>query len=136
MRMFRSIIGLTISAVLLLLASNTLASARCAVPSFENALKGSTAVFLGKAISESTDGQTRWFKFRATKVWKGRVAKTFTVGVAQNRTYPGWFRIGEDYLVFARSNSGRLYVDRCSRSRESEFAQQDLGKLGAGKKPR
>ncbi|HMS43287.1 MAG TPA: hypothetical protein PKE69_23865 [Pyrinomonadaceae bacterium] len=111
-------------------------SAKCYVFSYEEAFKSGKAVFVGKVLSEEKRGDTRYFEFEVEKYWKGANKKKIEIGVYETMRYQANFKTGERYLIYANANSeGTLSVGRCSRSRTAEQAEEDLDKLGTGKKP-
>lgn len=111
--------------------------ARCAIQPFQTAYSGSKAVFIGEVVSDEKNGDVRTFEFKVEKYWKGAVKKKTKVLVYENARFQAWFRKGGKYLIYANADDkGRLSVSRCSRSRDLEFAEEDLQKLGKGKIPR
>lgn len=111
------------------------ADAKCSVPSFKAALKTAHSVFLGKVLSDAYEGDIRYFEFEVEKSWKGERSKRITIAVAETLYYQAWYRVGERYLIYAEIENGKLWVDRCSRSRLAGSASADIRKLGAGKNP-
>lgn len=111
--------------------------AKCAISSFENAFRQSKAVFLGEVVEEEKQGDNRSFNFKVEKYWKGADAKNVEIQVYETARYQAWFKKGGKYLVYAAEDGeGVLRVGRCSRSRDAEYAEEDLRKLGEGKIPR
>ncbi len=114
----------------------TAEGAKCAIPNFQTAYRGSKAVFVGEVVGEEKNGDLRIFDFKVEKYWKGANAKRVRVYVYETARYQAWFKQGGRYLVYAGADAdGRLEVGRCSRSRDAEDAE-DLPKLGKGKTPR
>lgn len=112
-------------------------SAKCRVFSFDEAYSSANAVFIGKVSSESKSGDVRTFEFEIEKYWKGTDKKKIEINVYETTRYQANFQTGERYLIYANANSeGELSVGRCSRSRTAGQAEEDLTKLGTGKKPK
>ena len=112
-------------------------SAKCAIPSFQSAYQQSKAVFLGEVVGEEKQGDVRTFDFKVEKYWKGADAKRVEILVYETARFQAWFKKGGKYLIYAaEDDDGNLRVGRCSRSRDAEFAEEDLQKLGEGKSPR
>lgn len=110
---------------------------KCYISPFNEAFSRASAVFSGEVISEEKIGDTRRFVFRVEKYWKGKDASKIEISVNENARYQAWFKEGGRYLIFANADSdGSLVVGRCSRSKDLEFAAEDLKKLGKGKIPR
>ena len=110
-------------------------TARCAIPPFNEAYNSAEAVFVGKVLSKTKNGDVKTFEFEVEKYWKGADKKKIKITVYETPRFQAWFRIGDKYLVYAVANGGELNVKRCSRSNEAEDASEDLKKLGAGKNP-
>lgn len=111
--------------------------AKCAIPSFQSAYQQSKAVFLGEVVGEEKQGDVRTFDFKVEKYWKGKDAKRVEILVYETARYQAWFKKDGKYLIYAaEDDDGNLRVGRCSRSRDVEFADEDLQKLGEGKSPR
>lgn len=109
---------------------------KCAMPSLETAFKSSKAVFVGKALSETKDGDVRTFEFQVEKYWKGANSKNLKVSFRETMRYQAWFRVGEQYLVFARQgDDGKLYDGRCSGTKLLSQASVEIKKLGKAKIP-
>jgi len=111
--------------------------AKCAVPTFENAYRQAKSVFVGEVVGEEKSGDVRTFEFKVEKYWKGSAAKRIKIHVYETARFQAWFKKNGRYLIYADADEkGRLRVYRCSRSRDIEFAEEDLPKLGKGKIPR
>ena len=118
-------------------AKESTALAKCATREFNEELKYSTAVFVGKVLSiREEPGSKKIIEFKVTKYWKGIKTKKVEVNVYETSRYQAWYEIGKNYLVYARNDDGKLMDGRCSRSREigDDFIKDDLKKLGKGKK--
>jgi hypothetical protein len=110
---------------------------RCAIAPFKTAYQQSKAVFVGKVVSEEKNGDTKTFKFKVERYWKGKLAKNIEINVYETQRYQAWFQKDGKYLIYATAGEdGKLRVDRCSRSREIENGDEDLKQLGKGKIPR
>ncbi|HUF03596.1 MAG TPA: hypothetical protein VMM38_05405 [Aridibacter sp.] len=112
-------------------------SERCAIRSFEAEYDGSKAVFIGKVVESSKDGDTKVFTFEVEKFWKGIEDKKVKVTAFENPRYQAQFREGGRFLVFAKEDETHGLSDgRCSRSKDldrfAEGAEEDLEKLGPG----
>ena len=112
-------------------------AAKCAIQSFQTAYTGSKAVFVGEVVGEEKDGDLRKFDFKVEKYWKGAGAKRVEILVYETARFQAWFKKGGKYLIYAPADeNGKLRVYRCSRSRDVDYAEEDLQKLGEGKIPR
>lgn len=132
-----SAIGLFFSPNQQKVESSDLINSKCAISSFQKAFDESEAVFVGEVLSEKKDGNTKTFDFKVEKYWKGADSKKIKIDVYETARYQAWFKVGKSYLVYAsKDEDGNLRVSRCSRSKDVEFAEEDLQKLGTGKKPR
>lgn len=113
------------------------ANGKCAVRKFSDAFQNSKAVFLGEVISEKKNGDYKTFKFKVEKYWKGTNVKTIEVSVYETMRYQAFYKIGEKYLVYARTGENGKFLDgRCSRSQSVENASDDITKLGKARKPK
>ena len=111
--------------------------AKCATREFNEELKYSKAVFVGKVLSiREEPGSKKIIEFKVAKYWKGIKTKQVEVTVYETSRYQAWYEIGKSYLVYARNDEGKLMDGRCSRSREisDDFIKDDLRRLGKGKK--
>lgn len=110
---------------------------KCAIPNLKTALRNSGAVFVGKVLSVTKNGDEKIFEFRVEKYWKGARRKKIKVSVLENNRFQAWFQVGESYLVFARADEdGKLRDGRCSASKTLSEASGDLKELGRAKVPR
>jgi hypothetical protein len=110
---------------------------KCAIASYQSAYSQSKAVFVGEVVGEEKNGDTKTFKFKVEKYWKGKRAKNIEINVYETSRYQAFFKKGEKYLIYATADEdGKLHVGRCSRSRDLDNAEEDLQKLGKGKVPR
>lgn len=110
---------------------------KCYIAPFGESYSRAAAVFTGEVVSEDKTGDTRRFVLRVDKYWKGKISKEIEIFVNENARYQAWFKKGGTYLIFASADdAGKLRVGRCSRSKDVEFASEDLKKLGKGKTPR
>ena len=109
---------------------------RCATPSVKNAIKNSEAIFVGKVLSVSQDGDIKTFEFQVEKYWKGRIKKKIKINVQEFARFQAWFKIGGRYLVYANSREdGKLFDGRCSATKLLSDASKDLKQLGKAKNP-
>ena len=113
------------------------ANGKCAIPNLKTALQNSSAVFVGKVLSVTKNGDEKTFEFRVGKYWKGAKRKKIQVSVLETSRFQAWFEVGESYLVFARTDEdGKLRDGRCSASKTLSEASKDLKELGRAKVPR
>ena len=111
-------------------------TAKCRIPTFNEAYNYADAIFVGKVIGETKNGDVKTFEFEVEKYWKGAKKTKIKINVYETARYQAWFQAGEKYLIYATADDdGKLKVGRCSRSNEAENASEDLEKLGAGKNP-
>src|SRR5215203_622674 len=100
---------------------------KCAIQSFQAAFDGSKAVFVGEVVGEEKNGDIRTFDFKVEKYWKGADAKRLEISVYETSRFQAWFKQGGKYLIYAPADEdGHLRVYRCSRSRDLEYAEEDL----------
>jgi len=133
------VIGLTLSSGFQTAksANESNAGAKCAIPPFQQAYQQAQAVFVGEVVGEEKTGDVRAFDFRVEKYWKGAGAKRVEIRVYETARFQAWFKKGGKYLIYAfAGEDDELRVGRCSRSRDIEFAEDDLQKLGKGNIPR
>jgi hypothetical protein len=108
--------------------------AKCAMPTFQMALRDSKAIFAGKVVSVRKEGDEKIFKFKVEKYWKGMQSKTVEISYYENMRYQAWLKVGGRYLVYARGNDdGTLSDGRCSLTKNYSEAKGDLKLLGKGK---
>jgi hypothetical protein len=113
------------------------AKGKCAIPNLKTALRNSGAVFVGKVLSETKNGDEKTFEFRVEKYWKGATRKKIKVSVLETSRFQAWFQVGESYLVFAGADEdGKFRDGRCSASKTLSEASKDLKELGRAKVPR
>ncbi len=94
-------------------------------------------MFVGEVVGDEKNGDVRRVDFKVEKYWKGANTKRLEIYVYETARFQTWFKKGGKYLIYApEDEDGKLRVDRCSRSRDVEFAEEDLQKLGEGKIPR
>lgn len=127
--------ALGLAVIAIILSAATRSEAKCSVPSFKEALRSAHLVCLGKVVSDSYEGDIRYFGFEVERSWKGDRLKRITIAVAETLYFQAWYKVGERYLMYAEIENGKLWVDRCSRSRLADRASADIKKLGAGRKP-
>ena len=124
------------SAIVFVFSSN-LTDARCAIPKLAAAKERAKAVFAGKVLEKRANGDEKIFVFEIEKYWKGENRKKVEISVYENPRFQAWFEVGETYLIFAEGDedSGKLYVGRCSRSKDLDAASDDLKSLGEARVP-
>lgn len=137
-------IGLSLLFAVFLLGGNNSSAnestvAKCAIPNFERAFENAEAIFVGKVLSEKSEGRMKTFELEVEKFWKGVEEKRITVNVYENPRYQAQFEVGEKFLVFAEADEdGKLFDRRCSRTRrltetENYILKENLEKLGEAK---
>lgn len=109
-----------------------------------DSLNKADTVFAGKALSvkekgfsllKQTDNPIE-VTFEVKEVWKGHVTQQLTVYSAMSSVSCGYtFEQGQDYLVFANANDGKLKTGICSRTATLAQASNDLMALGGGSVP-
>ncbi len=119
--------------------SETMSSAgagRCAIAKLKTEFANSKAVFVGEVLSVTSDGDIKTFTFKIEKRWKGAASKELKVSVQETTRHQAWFEVGEKYLVFARGDeNGKLWEQRCSRTKSLADASEDVSELGKIPKP-
>ena len=110
---------------------------KCQLPNVETAYQDSKAVFVGKVLDVSKDGDVKTFTFKIERYWKGTTSEEIQINVRETMRYQAWFQVGESYLVYARGDedNDKLWEIRCSRSKSLTDASEDLTELGKAKKP-
>lgn len=130
--------------------------------SVEDELREATAVFSGKFIAAEyrkgivselaqldekiagEDYEVLVLKFQVERWWKGNPIEeveliTEEIRLPNGHTmvtdceYP--FETGKRYLVYAYGDENGLSTNRCTRTKRLKEAQEDLKKLGEGRKP-
>ncbi|MDQ3687368.1 MAG: hypothetical protein M3430_17480 [Acidobacteriota bacterium] len=111
---------------------------KCLIPpkSVEGALKNSAAVFVGEVVKVTDAGNLSKARLKVIVSWKGAEAKEVVVMFNDNHAESPHYRVGQSYLVFAGVSDGKLVTGPCSRTRQLEYAQEDLKQLDARKKPK
>ena len=112
------------------------------------ALERSTAVFAGQVVNRDildrgkgiiSDGPiilTVQVTVQVARVWKGPEYTTLVVHTAPGEASCGYeFKIGTEYLVYARGTEANLQTSLCSRTQLLSAASEDLKVLGEGTAP-
>ena len=119
--------------------SETMSSAgagRCAIAKLKTEFANSKAVFVGEVLSVTSDGDIKTFTFKIEKRWKGAASKEIKVSVQETTRHQAWFEVGKKYLVFARGDeTGKLWEQRCSRTKPLADASEDVSELKKLRKP-
>jgi len=99
----------------------------------------SASVFSGEVIAQDV----LTVKFKVITAWKGEGLEEFTMSTGtvkvsedlyRSSSCDYTFKVGEKYLVYARSNdNGTLSDGRCSLTKNYSEAKADLKRLGKGK---
>jgi hypothetical protein len=71
--------------------------------------------------------------FEVTRVWKGSILARTSVDGSSPCGYD--FRLGEEYIVYAKWFEGKLHTGMCWRNNELRNASADLAAFGAGNPP-
>ena len=109
---------------------------RCAIAKLKTERANSKAIFVSKVLSVASDGDIKTFTFEVEKRWKGAASKKIKVNVQETTRYQAWFEVGKKYLVFARGDeTGKLWEQRCSRTKSLADASEDVSELGKIPKP-
>jgi hypothetical protein len=110
-------VALTLAALIVTPSVEALACPCKGVPSPADDFRDAQAVFLGKVLwTQYEDGETiAGAGFRVETSWKGTDADEVKVNTLNN-TCGIKFREGESYVVYARSFSGDLLTNACSRT--------------------
>jgi len=119
-----------------LLATETPA-ADCAMASVKTEYKNSKAVFVGKVIGTTEDGDAKTFEFKVEKYWKGIKDRKIKIKVSKTMRFEPFYQAGKSYLIYAfAGDDGSLRTAKCTRGFQVEFAKEDLKILGKAKKIR
>lgn len=91
------------------------------------------AIFSGKVtqIAETADSKYIQITFKVEQSWKGAPAREtslFRENVMTDCDFV--FKVGEEYLVYARGDSKKLSTDRCTRTTKLVDAAADIKELG------
>jgi hypothetical protein len=137
--------------------SSALAYESCIPPPPSEALQLADVVFAGKVIAANqqawrinnmkfgwrppfihlTEDHDRYRStFEVTTVWKGDVTARTSIIHSIDRCGASYsFRLGGEYIVYARWFEGELYNAWCHRNNPLSAAGEDLLAFGAGKPP-
>ena len=131
--------------------SNKALALSCVPATLEEQISGTSVIFSGKvtSVQTATSEKAANASFDVTEYWKGQVDKKMTIGGIYAWTGsvnpPPFFKIGDTYLVFARSvpDSGNaknipnnlIATIDCSRTKLLIDATEEINALGEGKKP-
>lgn len=123
------------SVVFPLAAESSGDSVKCKVQNVKIARANAHAVFVGTVLSVEEKGDVKIFIFQVEKRYKGAASKKVQVGVQESTRYQAWFEAGKKYLVYADGDAdGKLWEQRCSRSKPFEDAADDIKELKAAAK--
>jgi len=112
---------------ILVSGSSALDPCECTIPSFDLALKSSTAIFAGRLVKAqpAVEGKQE-LQFEVTRVWRGRVtAHQMLLYENPSRCSTIVFVIGTDYLIYA-DGATPLSLSHCTRSRRIDKANEDF----------
>lgn len=139
--LFRSLAVWFLIAALTVLAvpAERAAACSCAGLTTQEAKDFSDAVFRGTVteikkpwMSKGT-GDLAKITLQVEEVWKGSAVQEIVVSSALSEASCGVeFREGESYLVFAKSDGGRLTTTICNETKKVSIASQALKDLGPG----
>lgn len=107
-------------------AQQTVSACRCAPPAVRTAYKRADTVITAKVLSIDADsGGRQRVSLSVSQAWKRTVPDDLTIN--NSRVCPFSFEEGKDYLLFvSKDQNGALYVDRCTRNRPVEQADESL----------
>jgi hypothetical protein len=112
-------------------------AADCALATVKAEYKNSKAVFVGKVMNVSEDGDSKTFEFKVEKYWKGVKGGKIKIKVSKTMRFEPFYQTGKSYLIYAfADNDGFLHTAKCTRGFQLEFAKEDLKILGKAKKIR
>ena len=78
-------------------AKESTISAKCAIREFNEELKYSKAVFVGKVLSiREEPSSQKIIEFKVAKYWKGIKTKKVEVTVYETSRYQAWYEVGKD----------------------------------------
>ncbi|MBI4349637.1 MAG: hypothetical protein HY553_22570 [Elusimicrobia bacterium] len=111
------------------------------------ALDRAAAVFAGRVVAMTEENPRRdgmmssmdpfRIEFAVSRSWKGPRRKALAARTVRDGASCGYrFEPGKEYLVFAYTDGGELWVGLCSRTKPLADAKEDLAALGRGKPPR
>lgn len=139
--LFRSLAVWFLIAALTVLAvpAERAAACSCAGLTTQEAKDFSDEVFRGTVteikkpwMSKGT-GDLAKITLQVEEVWKGSAVQEIVVSSALSEASCGVeFREGESYLVFAKSDGGRLTTTICNETKKLSLASQNLKDLGPG----
>jgi uncharacterized protein (TIGR03382 family) len=111
------------------------AACSCADESVAEAIARAGAIFEGRVVSISGEGEVLEVAFAVTQGWRGVAHETVSVRTAVLESACGHpFALGESYLVYTEPGD-ELRVSRCSRTRLAADAGEDRRGLGSGTIP-
>ncbi|MFC0186895.1 hypothetical protein ACFFJY_01285 [Fictibacillus aquaticus] len=135
------LVFLLLMTIALVYQTNTALACSCAQnPDPKKALGNATAVFSGVVTDIKRTGGL-WESSVAVKivtinVWKGQKNNSFIIYTAEQSASCGYeFKKGEEYIVYAYENDGKLSTNYCSRTALLKDAKEDLQALGEGFPP-
>ncbi len=107
---------------------------------FNRARKKATVIFVGRAVdfyNGTTRGEFRGWrvKLQVDRYWKGQVTQEMVVFTGPSDC-AAYFRVGDDYLVFAYvpSDADHLYTDVCMETGVVSLQAYNLKRLGKAKR--
>jgi hypothetical protein len=110
----------------------------------EEALEQASVVFAGRLVDtqrpqaggEVNTADLSAYRFEVSRVWKGDVTSTVTIGSAMSSASCGYeFVIGEEYIVYGFEQDGIVQTGLCTRTAPLANADEDLAALGEGQLP-
>ncbi len=148
---YLSLIPIIILGIVLISGAHKALALTCAPATLQEQIDSATIIFAGKVtnIQIATSEKAASASFDVTEYWKGQVGNKITIGGIYAwtgaRNPPSYFKIGETYLVFARSvpnadsakNIPNNLIARinCGRTTLLTSATQEKIALGQGKIP-
>jgi len=111
------------------------AACSCAEESVAEAVARAGAIFEGRVVAITGEGELLEVEVAVTQAWRGVAHETVSVRTAARESACGHpFAIGESYLVYTEPGA-ELRVSRCSRTRPAADADEDRRGLGSGTIP-
>lgn len=110
-------------------------------PPPREALAASDMVFYGQVIKTRRDANdinegSLFATFRVRQIWKGELEPEIVIETAPNSAMCGvGFEKGDQYLVYASMQEGRLHTHLCTRTRQAVSTDEELVTLGKAEEP-
>lgn len=140
----RTVVALLFVAAFVLVQPNCAFACSCVPPGTPaEELTQSDAVFQGRVVSVQTPNKpiessadVTTITFETSKAWKGQITPTLTLTTPGSSASCGvTFEQGQEYVVYAHLNEGKLTTNLCSRTNTVANAAEDIAALGTGQAP-